>query len=47
MSSNTDCNGYYKPDSSKGEVMDPLLAVGSYVQPGYIYVCDNNYSNYS
>ena len=46
MSSNTDCNGYYKPDN-KCEVMDPLLTVGSYVQPGYIYVCDNNYSNYS
>ena len=46
MSSNTDCNGYYKPDN-KSEVMDPLLSVGSYVQPGYIYVCDNNYSSYS
>ena len=45
-SSNTDCNGYYKPDN-KSEVMDPLLSVGSYVQPGYIYVCDNNYSSYS
>ena len=46
MSGNTDCNGYYKPDN-KSEVMDPLLSVGSYVQPGYIYVCDNNYSSYS
>ena len=48
MSGNTDCNGYYKPDRpDRSEVMDPLLSVGSYVQPGYIYVCDNNYSSYS
>ena len=46
------CNGgvemneYYRPDSDH---LDPLLSasvdnqltVGSYVQPGYIYVCDN------
>ena len=44
MSSNTDGQGYYKPDSVQ-EARDPLLSVGSYVQPGYIYVGDNcNYA---
>ena len=46
-----DTGGYYRPDNQAGaETSDPLLAgaredhqltVGSYVQPGYIYVCDN------
>ena len=25
----------------EADPLDPLLTVGSYVQPGYIYVCDN------
>ena len=46
-----DMGGYYRPDTEAGaDTSDPLLAgtredhqltVGSYVQPGYIYVCDN------
>ena len=49
-SGNTDSNGYYRPESDI-DTRDPLLSnkdhfnsqltVGSYVQPGYIYVCDN------
>ena len=44
MASNTDYNGYYKPDScqeGKERERESLLCVGSYVQPGYIFVGEN------
>ena len=50
LSGTSDSNGYYRPESDV-DTRDPLitskddfnnqLTVGSYVQPGYIYVCEN------
>ena len=46
---NNDSLGYYRPDDEpaepllSGSQVDNQLSVGSYVQPGYIFVCNDNY----
>ena len=45
MHGNLGLGGKERPGGAEldqeADPLDPLLTVGSYVQPGYIYVCDN------